>query len=118
MKHHEDISCIAALDAMDRHRRHVAIAHLVGAAIRNIGWLALGALLTFAAMKSNAQRFSPAEHPLPPNAPHLSPADTLIGADPKRFEQVPEPSTLAQLTAAAGMLFAVGLAWQIIKDNK
>ena len=52
MNHTEEISCIAALDAMDKHRRHIAIVHLIGATIRNLCWFAIGAMTTFAVMKS------------------------------------------------------------------
>ena len=118
MKHHEETSCIAALEAMEKHRRHVAITHLVGAIIRNLGWFALGALLTFAAVKSHAQQFTPPDHQLPPDAIHLSPADTSPGADPKRgLDNLPE-ATEERYMAFGGILFVSVYFWANWLDRR
>lgn len=114
----QDHSCIAALEAMDKHRRHVAIVHLIGAIVRNLGWFALGALLMFAAAKSHAQQFTAPDHQLPPDAIHLSPADTSLGVDPARGFQVPEPTTAVEFIEG-GLLFAAVIGCRaIIKDDK
>ena len=114
----ETHSCIAHFDAIERRRKHSAMVCAIGAVIRAVVWAAVGGLVVFASMKSHAQRFSPIEHPLPLNAPHLSPDDTSPGADPKRFDQVPEPTTAVKFIEG-GLLFAAVIGCRaIIRDDK
>ena len=66
------------------------------------------------AAKCHAQRFSPVEHPLPPDPLHLSPADTSPGADPKRgLDNLPE-ATEERYMAVGGIIFItayLGVNW-------